>query len=194
MRGGFSFALLGAERPQRRGDIREGRAPARPTAMAISASVPGRSPLRFPAPAPSSRGGRGSAKGRKKPAGSLVVSMPAIRIERTRIAILDLREGLRDHRAGRRIVPAVEPDVGAVRRELDERAGAQPLHARRPVGGGEAGLDRRRRKLDAAPPGASRPRARHSRPGARRRAAAAAGRAGRLRPGRRAGRARRCAM
>ena len=110
--------------------------------------------------------------------------------QRARIALLDLGEGAGDGGAGGRIVAAVEPDVGARRRELDERARFQPLHARRPVGVDEPGLERARRERDAASRGARRPRGRHSPPDARREVSAAAGRAARPRPDRRAGRAR----
>ena len=117
--------------------------------------------------------------------------MPQIRISGrgSRSSISAKACAIDDARRG--IVPAVEPDVGARRRKIDERTGFQPLHARRPVGVDEPGLDRLRRRARCRSAGAPRPRGRRSPPDARREVLAAAGRAGRGRPGRPAARARR---
>ena len=161
--------------------------------MAISASaLRVEACIASSAPAPSWRGATSPAKGRKKPAGSLLVSMPADQHERSRIALLDLGEGLRDRRSRRR-------DCGRRRARCRRPAGASSTSGpdfSRCMRAGQSALTKSRLdcagvERDAAPPQRRRRRARHSRSGARREASAAAGRAGRRRPGRRAARARR---
>ena len=100
------------------------------------------------------------AKGRKKPTGSLVLSMPVTRKSGRGDALLEVGHRLGDDDAGTGVVAAVEPELGLGRRPGDERAGGEALQAGRPVDGQEPGLDRGGRDGEA---GAAQRRDRRSR-------------------------------
>ena len=72
------------------------------------------------------------AKGSMKLAASFVLSMPQMRTSGPRIAVVDVGKGPGNDAARRRVVAAIKPKFGILRQEAGERAGSQPLHARRP--------------------------------------------------------------
>ena len=123
----------------------------------------------------------------RKPTASLVLQHAADEIERP-VARSSRSAMARDDRGGAmRIVPAVEPDFGALRRASHQRPVRQPLQPRRPFHGAQA-LSRspRPRPSPLRPRMAQRRRwrRRHSRSGGGRSVWAAADRAGPSRPDR----------
>ena len=92
------------------------------------------------------------AKFRRKPALSLVASMPTISTSGRGTRSSRSAERRRDRAAAVGVVAAVEPELAVRRRQRLERALREALHPRRPVGLGDArleGRDRQRRARGA---------------------------------------------
>ena len=81
----------------------------------------------------------------QKPLAVLGREHPDRQHERPRDALLEVGERIGDGATAIDVVPAVEPQLASRRNERRERSVRQPLHARRPVGLGDAGLEGRGR-------------------------------------------------
>ena len=84
------------------------------------------------------------AKLARKPRGILVRHHADDDHERARYPLLEIAECGGGDAAALGIVAAVEPELGAWRRQLDKPARRQALHPRRPFGADDAALERRR--------------------------------------------------
>ena len=126
-----SAARQGSAAPPRRSSD---AAASSPTPAAIAATSSAVRPACSPAIGTASVSCASPLKWRRKPAVSLVASVPQISDQRARRLILEIGHRLGEHAAAVFVMAAVEPDFGARRREIDQRAAAQPLQPRRPFG------------------------------------------------------------
>ena len=99
------------------------------------------------------------ASGARKPASSLVFSMPTIEVQRTLLSAVQAR---RQSLARGRIVAAVQPQLAACRQQLDERSARQPLQAGRAIRpcAGPSAIARPVRARGRPAPARTRPRGR----------------------------------
>ena len=82
------------------------------------------------------------AKLARNPSASLLRHHAGDDDQRTRHALFEIAERGSGDAAAFGIVPAVEPDFRARGRKIDQPAGRQPLHPRRPFRVDDAGLER----------------------------------------------------